>query len=76
MQNSTTLRELDSSQLEAVAGGVSTEWGVATGTAVALTVGAATVAAPVVATALAIGGIASAGMAIYYGLNDDEQASQ
>ena len=76
MHNSTTLQELDPSQLEAVAGGVSAEWGVATGAAVALTVGAATAAAPVVAAALAIGGIASAGMAIYYGLNDDEQATQ
>ena len=73
MQNTSALRELDSTQLDAVAGGTSTEWSVATGTAVAFTVGAATVGAPVIAAALAIGGIASAGMAIYYGLNEEEQ---
>ena len=67
------MQELDPIQLDAVAGGTSAEWGVATGAAVALTVGAATAAAPAVAAALALGGIASAGMAIYYGLTDEEQ---
>jgi len=60
--------ELTSEQLEAVGGGSSTEWGVATGTAVALTVGAGTVAAPVVAGAMAAAGILSAAAAIYYAI--------
>ena len=69
MQNVTTLLELDLDQLDEVGGGdASTEWGLATGTAVAFTVGAATVAAPVVAGAFAAAGIVSAGMGIYYAL--------
>ncbi len=75
MQKVTALEELDLTQLEAVAGGSSTEWAVSTGTAVALTVGATAAAAPVVAGALAAAGIAAAGMAIYYALTDEEQAS-
>jgi len=61
---------MNSEQLDLAVGGSSTEWGVATGTAVALTVGAATVSAPVVAGALAVGGIVSAGMGIYYALTE------
>ena len=59
---------LDPDQLDEVTGGSSTEWGVATGTAAALTVGAATVTAPVLAGTLAVGGIISAGFGIYYAL--------
>jgi len=73
MQDSSEARasdiiELDLEQLDAVSGGSSAEWGVATGTAVALTVGAATVAAPVVAGAMAAGGILSAAAGIYYAI--------
>jgi hypothetical protein len=75
MQNVTTLMELDANQLDEVGGGSSTEWGVSTGTAVALTIGAATVASPFVAAALVTGGIISAGFAIYYAVTDDESAT-
>ena len=75
MQHTTTLMELDADQLEEVGGGSSTEWGVSTGTAVALTIGAATVASPFVAGALITGGIISAGFAIYYAVTDDENAT-
>lgn len=59
---------LDPEQLDEVSGGSSTQWGVATGTAAALTVGAATVTAPLLAGALAVGGIISAGFGIYYAM--------
>lgn len=74
MQNETTIRELSVEQLDAVGGGgASTEWGVATGVAVAFTAAAATVVgAPIVAGAFAAAGIASAGAAIYYAMSDDE----
>ena len=72
MNNVTTLRELDIDLLDEVGGGGSTEWGVSTGTAVALTIGAATVTSPFIAGALAIGGIISAGFAIYYSVSGDE----
>lgn len=61
---------LDLDQLDDVSGGSSTEWGVATGTAAALTVGAATVTAPVLAGVMAVGGIVSAGLGIYYALEE------
>ncbi len=66
MQNNSTLRELDITQMEVVGGGSSTEWAVSTGTATALVVGAATVSAPLIAGAMAAGAIVSAGAAIYY----------
>ncbi len=76
MQQEVTLKELDQDQLAMVGGGgASTEWGVSTGAALALTVGAATVTAPVVAGALAVGGVISAGFAIYYALADDDSAT-
>lgn len=75
MQHTTTLMELDANQLDEVGGGSSTEWGVSTGTAVALTIGAATVTSPLVAGALITGGIISAGFAIYYAVTDDESAT-
>ena len=75
MQNVTTLMELDANQLDEVGGGSSTEWGVSTGTAVALTIGAATVTSPLLAGALVAGGIISAGFAIYYAVTDDESAT-
>ena len=62
--------ELDLDQLDAVGGGSSTEWSVSTGTAAALTVGAATVGSPFIAGVLALGGIVSAGFGIYYALNE------
>ena len=65
--------ELDESALDMVAGGNGTEvsnetgWAVATGTAVALAVGGATVtAAPMVAVALLAAAIASSATASYY----------
>jgi hypothetical protein len=73
MHNVATLRELDIDQLDEVGGGGSTEWSVSTGTAVALTLGAATVTSPIVATALVVGGIISAGFAIYYAIAGDEE---
>lgn len=71
MQNNSTFYELDLEQLAEVNGGTSTQWGVATSTALGMTLSAAMVAAPLVAGALAFGGIVSAGVAIYYALNDD-----
>ena len=62
--------ELELDQLDEVGGGSSTEWGVSTGTAAALTVGAATVASPLLAGALAVGGIITAGFGIYYALDE------
>lgn len=75
MQNVATIKSpepvaLDLDQLDEVSGGSSTEWGVATGTAAALTVGAATVTAPVLAGVMAVGGIVSAGLGIYYALEE------
>lgn len=75
MQNLATLEnadfiELDLDQLDEVSGGSSAEWGMATGTAAALTVGAATATAPFLAGALAIGGIISAGFGIYYAMDE------
>ena len=77
MQNNTTLYELDLEQLEEVNGGVSTEWGVATSTALGMTLAAGAAATPLLAGALAVGGIISAGVAIFYALSDDPtKASQ
>ena len=73
MHNVATLRELDVDLLDEVGGGGSTEWSVSTGTAVALTLGAATVTSPIVATALVVGGIVSAGFAIYYAVTADDE---
>jgi len=73
MHNVATLRELDIDLLDEVGGGGSTEWSVSTGTAVALTLGAATVTSPIIATALVIGGIVSAGFAIYYAVSSGDE---
>ena len=75
MQNVATMQlpepmELTMDELELVGGGTSTEWGVATGTAAALTVGAATVTSPLIAGALAVGGLISAGFGIYYAVDE------
>ena len=77
MHNNTTFYELDLDQLEEVNGGVSTEWGVATSTALGMTLAAGVAATPLLAGALALGGIFSAGVAIFYALSDDPaQTSQ
>ena len=68
MHNVSTLCELDLEQLEDVGGG-SQEWSISTATAVALTVGAATITSPLIAGTLAAGGIISAGFAIYYAVD-------
>jgi len=65
-------RELTFDQLDQVSGGApSVQWGVSTGVAAAFTVGAATVSAPLVAGALAMGGVVAAGMAVYYAISED-----
>ena len=77
MHNTKTFYELDLDQLETVNGGVSTEWGVATSTALGMTLAAGVAATPLVAGALALGGIFSAGVEIFYALSDDPaQTSQ
>lgn len=64
------LTELSMEDLTRVAGGgYSAEWGIATGVAVGLAGGAATViAAPVIAGAFAFGSIGASALAIYYAL--------
>lgn len=71
MQNTTTFYELDLEQMETVSGGASSQYSIATTTAVGLTLAAGVAASPLVGFALAAGGIASAGLAIFYALNED-----
>ncbi|XOV84251.1 MAG: hypothetical protein ACFHXK_03855 [bacterium] len=71
MQNNSTFYELDLEQMEAVSGGTSSGHSLATTTAVGLTLAAGVAASPLIGFALAAGGIASAGLAIYYALNED-----
>ena len=66
-----SLSELNWQQLDEVGGGAaSAEWGVSTGVATAFTVGAATVASPLLAGALAVSGVLAAGVAVYYAVQD------
>ena len=71
MHNNTTFYELDLEQMEAVSGGASTGHSLATTTAVGLTLAAGMAVSPILGMALAAGGIASAGIAIFYALNED-----
>lgn len=71
MHNNTTFYELDLEQMEAANGGASTSYSLATTTAVGLTLAAGMAASPILGFALAAGGIASAGIAIFYGLTED-----
>ena len=76
MQSQPTLRELSLDELEQVGGaGVSAEWGVSTATAVAFTVGAATITAPFLAGAFAFAGVATAGAALFFALDDADLIS-
>ncbi len=71
-----SVTELSLEELEDAGGaGATAEWGVATGVAAGLVVGAAAVASPVIAGAFAVGAIYSAGLAIYYALEDENKAS-
>jgi 4-diphosphocytidyl-2C-methyl-D-erythritol kinase len=69
---SVQLRELTADEIDEVAGGISadTAWGVSTGTAAALGIGATVVAAPFTAAILAGASIISSGLAIYYVLSE------
>ncbi len=76
MQSQPTLRELSQDELDQVGGGAaSTEWGISTGTAAAFTVGAATIASPFLAGVFAVAGVATAGAALFFALNDAELIS-
>ena len=66
MQNQ-NLTELSMEEMEQVAGGSSTEWGIATGAAVGLlAAGVTVIGAPIVASALITGSIGASVMAMYY----------
>ena len=69
-----SLMELSPEDLDNVGGG-SEDSALATGVSTALVIGAATVASPLIAGALAAAAVIASGFAIYYAATDDETIS-